>query len=217
MNIINSEDRRTFPGDGLITAPRKTITHCITINAPSEMIWPWLIQMGAGRAGWYSYDRIDNGGRPSARQIISELQHLEAGEIMPAIPNTKDAFIVREVHPGRAIILVAPIQSANEDSVARRRMAGPLRVSCALVLETISHGKTKLISRGRVSSDWLTPSGSGSALTKRPIFIERVYGLFARIPWFLMAPIALTGHYFMESRMLHGIKWRVETHKQGKD
>jgi hypothetical protein len=89
-------------------------------------------------------------------------------------------------------------------------MTGPLRVSWALILETISQGKTTLISRGRVSRDWLTPSASSSAVSKKRIFIQRVYGLLARMPWFLMAPIALTGHYFMESHMLRGIKWRVE-------
>jgi hypothetical protein len=54
-----------------------------------------LIQIGAGRAGWYSYDRIDNGGVPSAGRVILALQHIEVGNIMPAVPNAQDAFIVR--------------------------------------------------------------------------------------------------------------------------
>ena len=61
---------RTLPGDELVPFPRKIVTHSITINAPTEDVWPWLVQLGAGRAGWYSYDRIDNGGKPSARRNI---------------------------------------------------------------------------------------------------------------------------------------------------
>jgi hypothetical protein len=171
--------------------------------------------MGAGRAGWYSYDRIDNGGRASARQIITGLQHIKVGDLMPAIPDARDAFIVQEIQVARALILVVPIQSAIEDPDPLRRMTGPLRVSWALLLATISQGETRLISRCRVSPDWLTPTGNGSAVSQKPIFIERIYGLFARMPWFLMAPFALTGHYFMESRMLRGIKRRVETQEQG--
>lgn len=216
MNKITTGHRRPFPGDGLMPVPKKTITHAITINAPPERIWPWLIQMGAGRAGWYSYDWMDNGGRPSSRQINPALQHIDVGDIMPAVPNTNDAFIVREIHPGSALILVVPIQSSNEDPDNLQRMRGPLRVSWALILERISRQKTKLLSRGRVSADWLRPSGNDFSDSRKPFFIERIYGWLARMPWFLMAPIAFTGHYFMESRMLHGIKRRVEMNKQAK-
>src|SRR5690242_17064703 len=145
---------RTFPGDELISSPRKNITHAIIINAPPEMVWPWLIQMGSGRAGWYSFDKIDNGGIPSAVRIIPEFQHVEVGDIMPAIPNSKDAFIIRTIQNGQALVLVVPIKTAVEDADTLRRMKGPLRVSWALVLEPLDHGRTILISRGRISIDW---------------------------------------------------------------
>ncbi len=45
-------------------------TRAVTIGAPPSEIWPWLVQIGYGRAGWYSYDRIDNDGRPSATRIV---------------------------------------------------------------------------------------------------------------------------------------------------
>ena len=205
----SSEEFRSLslPGDELIPFPRKIITHSIIINAPSLVVWPWLVQLGAGRAGWYSHDRIDNGGAPSAKRIIPELQHIEVGDIMPAVPNSKDAFIIREIQIGKALVLVVPIMTAVEDTDAKRRMASPLRVSWALVLESLNSKRTKLISRGRISTDWLTYSGVAN---KKPIFIERVYGLLKRMPWFLMQPIATLGHYFMESRMLRGVKVRAE-------
>lgn len=174
------------------------------------MVWPWLVQLGASRAGWYSYDRIDNGGMPSAKKIISELQSIAVGDIMPAVPGTKDAFIIQQILPGKALVLVVPIQSAAEEPDALRRMAGSLRVSWVLDLETIEHGKTRLISRGRISRDWLTPLSTAMAPPKRPIFIERIYGLLAKMPWFLMAPIAMLGHLLMETKMLRGIKKRAE-------
>jgi hypothetical protein len=52
----------------------------ITIRARPAEIWPWLVQMGCRRAGWYSYDGLDNGGVPSAERIVPELQRAEVGE-----------------------------------------------------------------------------------------------------------------------------------------
>lgn len=199
-----------YPGDDLISAPRKTITHAITINASADRVWPWLVQMGAGRAGWYSYDRIDNGGRQSAGRILPGLQHLRVGDLVPATPGAKDAFLVRDIDPGHYLVLVVPIQSAAEEPDNLLRMRGPLRVSWTLLLERINHQCTKLVSRGRISDGWLKPSANGGAFAKKPIFIERVYSLLGKLPWWLMAPVALTGHYLMEARMLNGIKRRAE-------
>jgi hypothetical protein len=47
------------------------------------VIWPWIVQIGFGKAGWYSYDLLDNLGRPSATRIIPELQHLQPGDVAP--------------------------------------------------------------------------------------------------------------------------------------
>ena len=75
----SSERVRSLPGDELLPEAVGSFTHAITIRRPRREIWPWLIQMGAGRAGWYSYDFIDNGRQPSAKRIVPELQHLEVG------------------------------------------------------------------------------------------------------------------------------------------
>ena len=64
------ELRRPLPGDALVSNAAATVTHAATIRAPLECVWPWLVQMGAGRAGWYSYDWVDNGGKPSASEVI---------------------------------------------------------------------------------------------------------------------------------------------------
>ena len=64
--------------------------------------------MGSGRAGWYSYDCVDNGCRLSATEIIPALQHIAPGDVMPALPGVEDSFIVGSVEPERDLILTVP-------------------------------------------------------------------------------------------------------------
>lgn len=64
-----SERSVRLPGDDILPGARSS-TQAITIKRPRSEVWPWLVQMGAGRAGWYSYDRIDNGGEPSQEHIV---------------------------------------------------------------------------------------------------------------------------------------------------
>jgi hypothetical protein len=79
----------TLPGDELVEHPTFDATRAITIAAEPEQIWPWLLQVGVTRAGWYSYDVLDNLGRPSARQILPEFQHIGVGDVVPLSPDGK--------------------------------------------------------------------------------------------------------------------------------
>ena len=63
-----------MPGDDLLPHAQFRCTRAVTIDAPPVAVWPWLVQVGCGRGGWYSNDLLDNLGRPSAREILSELQ-----------------------------------------------------------------------------------------------------------------------------------------------
>jgi hypothetical protein len=85
-------------GDGLCPNARIVATRCITIAAPPAQVFPWLRQMGFGRAGWYSYDWIDNLGRRSATAVDPQLQTLEAGGILPGGPADFEAVIVDPPH-----------------------------------------------------------------------------------------------------------------------
>jgi hypothetical protein len=76
------EVRRPLPGDELVATPTVAGTRAITIAAPPGEVWPWLVQQGYGRAGWYAYS-IDNDWRPSPWHLVPELQHLAVGEVMP--------------------------------------------------------------------------------------------------------------------------------------
>jgi len=66
------EQRRALPGDSLIPQPIAFWTHCITIASPRMNVWQWVAQLGSGRAGWYSYDFLDNGRRSSATTILPQ-------------------------------------------------------------------------------------------------------------------------------------------------
>jgi hypothetical protein len=80
------EVRRAMPGDDLLRRDAPSTTRAITINGSPEEIFPWLLQIGYGRGGWYSYDWIDNDGKPSAARIDPALQRLAVGERIEMLP-----------------------------------------------------------------------------------------------------------------------------------
>jgi proline iminopeptidase len=69
----------SYPGADLVPGGERGATMAVTIEAPSDQVWPWLVQMGGDRGGWYSWDRLDNGGRPSAQEVHPEWQDLALG------------------------------------------------------------------------------------------------------------------------------------------
>src|SRR6188508_1703645 len=102
------EVRCPLPGDDLLAVAVYETTHAIDIDAPPEDLWPWLVQMGQGRGGFYSYDWVEAiGGLDihSADRIIPELQSLEEAAIIRLAPNT--ALMAAVVDPPRALVLRA--------------------------------------------------------------------------------------------------------------
>jgi hypothetical protein len=102
------EVSRPLPGDDLVTRPTFSATRAISIDAPPEQIWPWLVQVGNKRAGWYSYDLLDNLGRSSARRIIPELQHLAPGDIVPMSPDGTQGIQVYSLDRPNSMIWGTP-------------------------------------------------------------------------------------------------------------
>lgn len=100
----DEEVARPLPGDGLAPGAGFVATRAITIEAHPGQVWPWIVQMGSGRAGWYTYDRIDNKGKPSARTIVPELQALTVGDFIPMIEGTDVGCWVKEIEPGRRML-----------------------------------------------------------------------------------------------------------------
>ena len=94
LGATPEEYRRPLPGGTLVPDAAARVMHAVTIAASPESVWPWLVQMGSGRAGWYSYDWIDNDGHPSATEIIPEFQRIAPGDVLPSLPGATDSFIV---------------------------------------------------------------------------------------------------------------------------
>jgi hypothetical protein len=164
-----AEAERALPGDDLVPAPNEVETRGITIEASAATIWPWLVQMGFRRAGWYSYDKLDMAGR-SADRIVPEWQALSPGDTMPTHPG--GGFMVKTVEPERALVLylddeivrgwtTRSTEEAEGDGKvpanlaatgAFMEMAQPpeFAASWAFVLEPAGDERTRLIERFRV-------------------------------------------------------------------
>jgi hypothetical protein len=98
----DEEVSRPMAGDALVPEPSFNATRAVTIEGSPEDIWPWLLQMGYLRAGFYSYDRLDNKGVPSAERILPEYQDLKVGD---AIPVAEGAFVtVVSMEPKRSMV-----------------------------------------------------------------------------------------------------------------
>ena len=133
------ERTRRLPGDDLIPEPIASITHATTIGRPPGDVWPWLVQMGAGtRAGWYSYDCIDNGHHRSADRIVPDLQTIAVGALFPAAPGAMDGFHVLDFDAARYLVLGWRPAPA----------AAPI-MTWAFELEERPDGHTRLIVRAR--------------------------------------------------------------------
>ena len=135
----HDERVRDLPGDELIPKPTGSVTHAISIGRSAVDVWPWLAQMGSGRAGWYAYDSIDNGGRHSSERILPEFQDIGVGTVFPALPGVKDVFVVARCEPEHTIVL------------AWRSPDGTYLTTWAFVLERPEPSRTRLIVRGRAA------------------------------------------------------------------
>jgi hypothetical protein len=85
-----------MPGDELLPDAQYRTTRAITIAATADEVWPWLVQVGYRRAGWYADDLLDNFARPSARELVPELQDLHLGQWLAMVPRPTErtAFVV---------------------------------------------------------------------------------------------------------------------------
>ena len=129
-------------GDDIVTKADYSATRGITIDAPPQDVWPWLIQIGSGRAGWYSYDRIDNGGTPSATEIVPELQQLKVGDLIPMVVGKPVGVWVKELEPNRRLLL----------------WDGKGEYTWEWVLHPLGDGRTRLINRLRAAyPHWTSP------------------------------------------------------------
>jgi hypothetical protein len=174
-----------LPGDEIVERPRITSTRALDIEADPEDVWPWLAQLGQGRGGLYSYQRIENlfGCRiENADRVIPEMQDVRAGDEVRLVPPDYRAdlsFEVAVAEPNRALVLRG--KGTREDAFAHR-MAFP---TWTFVIEPVAAGRVRLLVRWR--SDY----------EPRPAPF---------LTWHFVEPV----HFVMERRMLNGIRRRAE-------
>jgi hypothetical protein len=190
--LDEDEKNRALPGDDLVPQPIYESTRAITVRAPASQVWPWIVQIGVGRGGFYTYDALENLaglGIHSAERIHPEWQSLHEGDSISISSVTP--LRVRVMEPNRAMVLHAvmdPTSGVALDPDAPRPSAY-IDWTWAFVLEEVAPQITRLIIRVRADH--------------RPVAFKYI------------APIVLEPvHFIMESGMLQGIKRRAEEPKQ---
>jgi proline iminopeptidase len=96
-----------YPGAEIIQGGERTSTMAVTIDAPPSKVWPWLVQMGLGRGGWYSFDHLDNWGHASSDRIHPEWQEIAVGMRLSSMPGERAWWEVAALEPQRFLGLRA--------------------------------------------------------------------------------------------------------------
>lgn len=176
----DSEQVRPLPGDDVVTRPRQQATRALTIQATADDIWPWLVQIGQGRGGFYSYDWLENligCDIHNADRILPECQRIQIGDRIRLGPEGYPFYTVATVEPGRALVLQAGDPTTG---------TAPIDETWAFVLEPVTEHATRLIARNR--RDY--PSSPGN--------------------WLVWQVLTEPAHFIMERKMLLGMKQRAE-------
>ncbi|HQW51389.1 MAG TPA: hypothetical protein PL082_04985 [Tepidiformaceae bacterium] len=154
------EVQRRFPGEEIVPGGKRSATMATTIDAPPSRVWPWLVQMGVDRAGWYSWDHLDNFGRRSAKQLHPEWQDVRVGGRMMAKPDGTEWWEVAALEPEHFLALRMSLDLKGrwfDPAGARPRFYTDS--SWGFLLEPLPDGRTRLIVSGYWSFQprWLRP------------------------------------------------------------
>ena len=198
------EAARSLPGDDVVADAPVSDTRAITIDAPTSAVWPWLVQMGFGRGGWYSYDAMDMKGS-SAHRILPELQELAVGDTVPTSPG--GGFEVKAIEPGRALVLYLDtklVRAQADAAKAGTADAAPVNLQAGGALMGVAQPT-------EFAATWafvVEPLGD-----ERARLIERFRIRFngGDKPWMKVTlPFMGFGVFAMVRRQLLGIKSRAE-------
>lgn len=189
-NILADEPTRNLTGDSLISNPIAMCTDGIYIETPPDAIWPWLMQMGCLRAGWYSYDFLDNAAVPSLSRIVPEWQNLTEGDSLNWTPQEDHGCFVKSIDRHKSLVLGSCYDYDRKESVPPDIEPLPenySRSSWSFILEPQTSKVTRLIVR--VRSDHHLPKQMMPHL--QTFFFKSV-------------------HPFMEKKQLQNLKLRAE-------
>jgi hypothetical protein len=175
----------SLPGDEQVAEPASQVTRAITIDAAPERVWPWIVQLGADRGGFYSYDWLENLfglAIHSADGIVAAWQELQVGDVVYASRDRTAGWYVVDLRPNQALVLKVANVAAGRP--LRRDEQLKWEFLWTFALRPAASGGTRLLVRERTAF--------GSALTRT-----------------MLAPIGLVS-FVMTRRMMLGIKRRVE-------
>ena len=172
-----------LPGDGLIPSPDLVATRVVGIAAPPEDVWPWVAQLGQGRGGFYSYDRLENlvGCRVhSAERVEAQWQDVRVGDPFRLHPDV--ALEVAAVEPGKALVVRGAVTATG--GTAAGGSTPPYDFTWTFALRRGRDGRTRLLVRER-------------------------YGYTRRGAALLVEPVAVVS-FLMTQKMLRTLRDRVE-------
>lgn len=179
------EVRMRLPGDGMLPPPFNVSTRAITINAPAESIWPWIVQIGQRRGGFYSYDFLENLfglDIHSADRIHDEWQNLRRGDMVSF--SKKGGELVYRIEPEHYLLLAGNTATMKGEPTPVGELEP--KTTWLFYLEPTEEGTTRLITR------------AASTMPKNPVLD------------FLLGSVFSPVVFIMEQRMLRGIKNRAE-------
>jgi hypothetical protein len=185
----DEELRSPYPGADLIPGGKRSATMAVTIDAPPSLVWQWLVQMGVDRAGWYSWDRLDNFGRRSAERVHPEWQQISVGDRLTAKPDGSEWWEVAALEPGRFLGLRMSLDLRGRpfDPVdARPRFYTDS--SWGFLLQQLPGDRTRLV----VSGYW----------SLRPRWLQPALSFMFLEP----------SHWIMQTRQFTNLRRRAEAH-----
>jgi hypothetical protein len=196
--LTDGEVGRSLPGDDLVPTPKVAYTQAITIEAPPEEVWPWLVQIGYGRAGWYTYDLFYSltgsgsfyDGDRSAERIIPELQDLAIGDTIELAKGM--SFEVVTLEQDRLLVLLARVgwETGESFELSETMPDNYINMSWVYLLEDVGENASRLTVRWQ--GDYSPGLGNALALG---------------IP-------TEAGALIMQPKLLKGIKARSEDHRR---
>jgi proline iminopeptidase len=191
-NGTSADERRILPGDDLVATPTWVTNFSTEIAATPAEIWPWIVQIGYGRAGWYTWYPLDNNGVASADIIVPALQGLAVGDVIPDGPRAAEGYGVWRVvalEPERAMVLYSHRHPTTGRELEASDALVP-RLACSWVFALQPECATRTRLHVRVRAKLHTDGSPVSARLARWLF-----GV---------------GDTVMENTMLEGIRQRVE-------
>lgn len=184
----DEEVESRYPGEELIAEGERSGTMAVTIDAPPSKVWPWLLQMGYGRGGWYSWDHLDNWGAESAQELHPEWQQVRVGDRLPSMPDEAAWWEVAALEPERFLGLRASMSLAGRPfEPAEGRPRFYTDSLWAFQLKELPEGRTRLV----VSGYW----------SMRPRWAK----------WFTNFLLLEPAHWVMQTRQFANLKRLAET------